>query len=283
MNSSGIKLCQSPLPVAPSWRFCSASRAHVSLSPVSKPSHLVSSSRLHRFSELEREKKKNDMMRGGSLAMASNVFGAFSLSVGKMKNKATVLASSAGDDQFSNPVQVNEGSVTGPLKKQMTAPSFFENEPDDNEIEALKLYAMAVSNDDPKGAQEILSKEREHWEEGEADDKLLMALVELLVYQEDYDEASSKLEELRKVVKADKEQLGTSDFMHTKWKKFYLLKAIVESVNEAREKIKPKAIREGSGLKMEVEIEDEDEDDTDKPKEELWLIYCRKHKYLHQH
>ncbi|KAI9121526.1 hypothetical protein K1719_008559 [Acacia pycnantha] len=282
MNSSGIQLCQSPLSVAPSGRLFSASRAHGSLRSVSKTSHLVSSSRLHRFSELERE-KKNDMVRGGSLAMASSVFGPFSLSVGKMKNKATILASSAGDDQRSNAAQEKEGSVTGPLKKLMTR-GFVEGEPDDNEIEALKLYAMAVSKDDPKAAQEILSKARQHGENGHADDKLLMALVELLVYQEDYDEASSKLEELREVVKDDKGLPDPFDFMHAKWKKFYLLKAIVESVKEARQKIKPKETREGEGVTTDVEIEDEDEDDTDKPKEELWLIYCRKHKYLrHQY
>lgn len=47
----------------------------------------------------------------------------------------------------------------------------------------VQLYAMALSKDNPEEAEEILNKERQHWVDGEADDKLLLALVELLIYR----------------------------------------------------------------------------------------------------
>ncbi|KAK4271839.1 hypothetical protein QN277_020472 [Acacia crassicarpa] len=94
-----------------------------------------------------------------------------------------------------------------------------ESEPDINEIEALKFYAMVISKDDPKGAQEILRKKRQDcWKDGEADKNLLMALVELLVYQGEHEEAKKKIDEL---LEAGTKGLGKE--------KVYLLKAIAES------------------------------------------------------
>ncbi|XP_028764752.1 uncharacterized protein LOC114722816 isoform X2 [Neltuma alba] len=290
MNSA-IHLYQSPLPVAPG-RHSSASKAHARLSHGSlsvsqgsdRRSYLVSSplhmnSRLHGFSEWsqlmnEEIGKKNNIVRGergASPAMAC-VLGAFSLH-GKMNHKPILACAGQRSD-------ATEGSpVAGHLKELMlmtTPPKdrFFEEEPDENQIEALKLYTMALSKDKPKLAADILRKEQAQWASGEAGDPLLMALVELLLYQEDYDEASKKIKDLREAVKEDTQPEGPEDPedpfastpTSTKWKKFYLLKAIVESVNEARRK-----------AQEEEEDEDGDDDnDTGKAKEALWLIYCRK-------
>ncbi|XP_028764757.1 uncharacterized protein LOC114722819 [Neltuma alba] len=108
------------------------------------------------------------------------VLGAFSLH-GKMKHKP--ILARAG--RYSNPTG---GSVAGHLKElmMMTTPPkdpFFENEPDDNKIEALELYTMALSKDNPKHAADIPRNEQAKWAGGEAPGKLLMALVELLLYQ----------------------------------------------------------------------------------------------------
>lgn len=127
MSPSSIHLCQGPLPMAlPQYR----SNVVISLSPLH-----MNYCRLHRFSN-EMNNGNNNIVRGerGGSLMACSVLGAFSLS-GKMKEKGSISACAGG--QCSDAAE--EGSVTGPLKKLMTS-SFFESEPDDNEIEALKVY-----------------------------------------------------------------------------------------------------------------------------------------------
>ncbi|KAK4271836.1 hypothetical protein QN277_020469 [Acacia crassicarpa] len=236
MNSL-IHFSQSPVSVAREG-ISSASRVHVNLlnhgslsvSQCCKRSQLVSrplyvKRALERFSEGPKMKEengkkmmKNNIMRGvgtASLVMAC-VLGSFTLS-GKMNLKPNIAYAAWY-------YQVKEGSVTGPLKKLMTRGSFKrEREPDGNEIEALKLYAMAVSKDDPKGAQEILSKERENWD-GEANEKLLLALVELLVYQGEHEEAKKKIDELLEAIGSGPAAVPIA--------RIYLLKAIAESESD---------------------------------------------------
>ncbi|XP_028764756.1 uncharacterized protein LOC114722818 isoform X2 [Neltuma alba] len=202
MNSL-IHLSQNPLSVAPE-RLSSASRVHVSLSHgslsvsqwckqsplVSRPLYVKCS--LDRCSEgtkmKEENGKKNNILRGvgrASLVLAC-VLGAFTLSGIKMNPKPNIAYAAWYQDR-------SRSSVGSPKK------SFLKTDrPDVNEIEGLKLYAMALSmNEDYEDvAVKMLSDECEGFKDSEMSGALTVALIELLLYQKKYADAKQKIEEL---------------------------------------------------------------------------------------
>ncbi|XP_054803561.1 uncharacterized protein LOC129306831 isoform X2 [Prosopis cineraria] len=218
MNSA-VHHSLSPLQLQVPPGSLSASRVHFSLtygslnvSQSSKRSHLVSSPlqmncKLHAFSEWSNmngeERGKNNLVRGvggASLSMAG-VLGAFSPN-GKMMNSKPIMACSG---QYPHNA---EGPLMGVLQEMMTNRNknfVFGGEPNRNQIEELKFYAMTLSTKDPERAVEIMRKERERWAGREAEGNLLMALIELLLSQGKYQEAKETIQDLMKDAMAESE------------------------------------------------------------------------------
>ncbi|XP_054803271.1 uncharacterized protein LOC129306617 isoform X3 [Prosopis cineraria] len=120
----------------------------------------------------------------------ASVVGAFTFS-GKMNSKPNLAYAAWKQHRSRGNVMCALHEMTNPKKRL-----FFKDEPSGSEVEALKLYAMALSEEDPERAVEIMRNECEYWKERKAERYLLMALIELLLSQWKYQEAKEDIEKL---------------------------------------------------------------------------------------